>query len=82
MYNSSDLKKILIDNGYDNIKLSASNVLSLNQKEFLPEIMDDPKRWRDFLEVESKACRSDGCLDMGTHLIAVAEKRKMEIGAV
>lgn len=76
MYKSSDLRRILIENGYDNIRLSASNALSLNQKEYLSKIMNDEEKWMEFLEVESVACRSDGCLDMGTHLIAVAESRR------
>ena len=37
--------------------------------------------WRQLLEMEIEACREPGCLDMGTHIIAVVRKPKRREGA-
>jgi 2-polyprenyl-3-methyl-5-hydroxy-6-metoxy-1,4-benzoquinol methylase len=73
MYKSSDLKKILTENGFSSIQLASSNALPLNQKTFTSTIINNQKKWNEFLEIETEACQSDGCLDMGTHLIAIAK---------
>ena len=38
------------------------------------ETRRDPARWRQVLDLELRACREPGCVDMGTHTIAVARK--------
>jgi SAM-dependent methyltransferase len=56
--------------------LSASNCLSLAWNEMLKEIRSDREKWDELLRMELEACSDPGCLNMGTHLIAVAAKRK------
>jgi len=43
--------------------------------ETLKEIKTDNNKWNELLRMEIEACADDGCLNMGTHLIAVAEKK-------
>jgi SAM-dependent methyltransferase len=56
------------------IDLSASNCLSLAWNEMLKEIKNDKEKWDELLRMELEACSAPGCLNMGTHLIAVAKK--------
>jgi len=54
--------------------LSASDCLSATWGEHLKTIQEDKENWQYLLEMELEACREPGCLDMGTHLIAVCRK--------
>jgi SAM-dependent methyltransferase len=54
---------------------SASNCISTVWGEKIRTLRDDPVKWEELLRMEVEACRQPGCLDMGTHLIAVIEKR-------
>jgi len=56
------------------VDLSASNCLSLAWNEELKEIKNDREKWDELLRMELEACADPGCLNMGTHLIAVAKK--------
>lgn len=58
----------------DLLELSASFCLSSGWNETLKEIRADKARWKELLRMELEACASPGCVDMGTHLIAVARK--------
>jgi SAM-dependent methyltransferase len=60
------------------VDLSASNCLSLAWNEVLKEIKNDREKWDELLRMELEACADPGCLNMGTHLIAVAKKSQME----
>lgn len=60
------------------VDLSASNCLSLAWNEMLKEIRNDREKWDELLRMELEACAEPGCLNMGTHLIAVAKKSEME----
>jgi hypothetical protein len=51
--------------------LSASNCLSTTWAECLSKVQKDGTAWRYLIEMELEACREPGCLDMGSHLIAV-----------
>lgn len=42
----------------------------------LSKLRVDTARWNELLAMELEACREPGCLDMGTHLIAVIEKQE------
>ena len=53
--------------------LSASDCLSATWAELLETIQQDRDRWQYLLEMEIEACREPGCVDMGTHLIAVCK---------
>jgi hypothetical protein len=39
-------------------------------------VQQDAATWQHLLEMEIEACREPGCLDMGTHLIAVCRKAR------
>ena len=42
----------------------------------LPALMDKGSpQWQELLRMELEACCQDGSLDLGTHIIAVGEKR-------
>ena len=58
------------------VDLSASNCLSLAWNETLKEIKNDREKWEELLRMELEACSDPGCLNMGTHIIAVAAQRK------
>lgn len=66
----SDLKA----SGLKLIEISASNCLSSLRAEELAEIIKDVEKWNYFLELEIRACKSDGMVESGTHLIAVVKK--------
>lgn len=55
------------------LALSASNCLALGWEELLEEVKQDEEKWRELLQMELEACAEPGSLDMGTHLIAVAQ---------
>ena len=57
---------------------SAANCLSLTWDEKLKEIRDDAEKWKELLRIELEACAEDGCLNMGTHIIVVAQKNPFE----
>jgi hypothetical protein len=40
----------------------------------LKEIKHDAEKWKELLRMEIEACTETGCLNMGTHLIAVVRK--------
>lgn len=53
---------------------SASNCISLTWNESLTQIRGDADKWNELLRMELEACADEGCLNMGTHMIAVARK--------
>jgi 2-polyprenyl-3-methyl-5-hydroxy-6-metoxy-1,4-benzoquinol methylase len=55
---------------------SAANCLSLTQDDLLADIREDAKKWAELLRIELEACAEDGCLDMGTHIIAAVQKSR------
>ena len=75
MYRAEEFKEFLEQAGAVIEVLSASDCLSATWGEHLEEVQKDEKTWQHLLEVELEACREPGCLDMGTHLIAVCRKR-------
>jgi SAM-dependent methyltransferase len=74
LFRSGELRRWLLGAGLALLDLSASGCLSVTWGEALQKIRDDPEKWEALLQVETEACAGPGCLDMGTHLIAVAEK--------
>jgi SAM-dependent methyltransferase len=75
MYRAAELRSLLDRPGLDLLAISASNCLSTRGEETLAGIRQDAVRWHELLQMELEACREPGCLDMGTHLIAVVRKR-------
>ena len=74
MFRANELMTWLEQNGLLLLDISASNCISLTWSEMLKEIRTDAEKWDELLRMELEACADDGCLNMGTHLIAVVKK--------
>ncbi|MFC2083311.1 class I SAM-dependent methyltransferase [Candidatus Bipolaricaulota bacterium] len=74
MFRSRELRADLEAGGLEILALSASNCLTTNWVDLLNEIPEDDPKWQHLIEMEIEACQELGCLDMGTHLIAVCRK--------
>jgi SAM-dependent methyltransferase len=73
LFRASEFTAFLERHRVSVVEFSASNCVSTVWGEKLKEIRTDPARWNELLQMELEACRQPGCLDMGTHLIAVVE---------
>jgi SAM-dependent methyltransferase len=74
MFRSGELRVLLVKTSLNVLEMSASNCLSTCWNELLSEISEDTEKWNELLHMELEACREPGCLDLGTHLLAVARK--------
>ena len=74
MYRAAELRAMLEGCGLDVEVLSASDSLSATWAELLESVHKDDVLWQHLLELELEACREPGCVDMGTHMIAVCKK--------
>lgn len=74
MFRAGELKEWLEQRNLTIMDFSASNCISLTWNEMLKEIRNDTAKWNELLRMELEACADDGCLNMGTHLIAVTRK--------
>jgi len=71
MYRAAEIRDFVEGAGAIVEVLSASDCLSATWAEHLNTLREDREAWQHLLEMELEACREPGCLDMGTHLIAV-----------
>lgn len=71
MYRAAEFRDFVEEAGAIVEVLSASDCLSATWAEHLNTLREDREAWQHLLEMELEACREPGCLDMGTHLIAV-----------
>jgi 2-polyprenyl-3-methyl-5-hydroxy-6-metoxy-1,4-benzoquinol methylase len=76
LFRAHELKEWLSEKKLQILDLSASSCLALTWGEELKEIRKDAARWNELLRMEMDACTDEGCLGMGTHLIAVVKKSK------
>ena len=74
MFRANELKEWLEQKDLTILDLSASNCISLTWDEMLAEVRDDAEKWNELLRMELEACAEGGCLDMGTHIVAVVRK--------
>lgn len=74
LFRASEFREFLETQSVSILDLSASNCLSTVWGERLKPIRDDPKQWEVLLQLELEACRQPGCLDMGTHILAIIQK--------
>jgi SAM-dependent methyltransferase len=74
MYRAAEFRSFLERAGVAIEALSASDCLAATWAVALEEIEKDEVAWRHLLELELEACREPGCLDMGTHIIAVCRR--------
>lgn len=75
MFRSPELRDLLVRHGLKVLEMSASSFLSGTWDEKLIEYRKDPAQWNELLRQEKEASRQPGCLDTGTHLIAVCRKK-------
>jgi SAM-dependent methyltransferase len=73
-YRAAELRELLEGCGLTVEVLSASDCLAANWGEALEKIHEDAEAWRFLMEIEIEACCEPGCVDMGTHTIAVCRK--------
>lgn len=74
MYRAAEFREFLEQAGAAIEVLSASDCLSATWAEGLNDVQKDETTWQHLIEMEIEACREPGCLDIGTHLIAVCKK--------
>jgi hypothetical protein len=73
LYRAAEFRRYLEQAGAIVEAMSASDCLSATWAECLDEVQKDETAWQHLIEMELEACREPGCLDMGTHLIAVCQ---------
>lgn len=74
LFRADELREWLSEKRLKILELSASSCLALTWGESLREIRNDEDKWNELLRMELDACTDQGCLGMGTHLIAVVRK--------
>lgn len=74
MYRSAELASVLKKGGLEIMALSSSNCLATNWIDILSELAEESPKWLHLIEMEVEACQEPGCLDMGTHIIAICRK--------
>lgn len=75
LFRANELLGWLEKAGLTILDKSASNCLSLTWNEKLKVISNDGEKWKELLRMELEACADEGCLNMGTHIIAIARKQ-------
>ena len=74
MYRADELRQALENGGWIIDGMSASNCISANWSDLLDEISENSPTWSELIAMEIEASCQPGCLDLGTHLIAVCRK--------
>lgn len=74
LFRGQEFRQFIEAGGLNIEILSASNCLSTTWGEILLETKKEAGLWTEMLNMELEACREAGCVDMGTHLIAVCSK--------
>jgi len=74
MYRAAELSAVLEAGDLDILTMSASNALSTTWIERLSSLSEDDEKWLHLIEMEIEACQEPGCLDMGSHLIAICRR--------
>lgn len=74
LFRGNEFREFLESHRVSILDLSASNAVSAVWGDKLREVRADSARWNELLTMELEACRQPGCLDMGTHMLAVIEK--------
>lgn len=74
LFRAREVSGWLARGGFAVLDRSASNCLSLTWKPLLEQVRGRAEVWAELLRMEIDACAEEGCLDLGTHLIAVARR--------
>lgn len=75
LFRAGELREWLIKADMSILALSASNCLSVGWNDLLGAIRSEKEKWEELLRMELEACAEEGSLNLGTHIIAVAESR-------
>jgi ubiquinone/menaquinone biosynthesis C-methylase UbiE len=75
LFRSGELIRWLEQSNLAVTDISASNCISLTWNEALGQIRGDTEKWNELLRMELEAGADEGCLNLGTHIIAVARKK-------
>ena len=73
-YRAQEFKEFIEQAGAEVILQSASDCLSATWRDMLSAWQADEHTWKHLLELEIRACREPGALDMGNHVFAAARK--------
>jgi SAM-dependent methyltransferase len=74
LFRADELRALVSATGWDLVVMSASNCLSSVWREPLDEIRASASKWEALLAMELEATAQPGCLDAGTHVIAVIRR--------
>ena len=74
LYTSVELRQLAEQSQLSAIVMSASNCLSVNHDAYLAGLDEDSEKWQELLRMELEACKQQGCLDMGSHIVLVGQK--------
>jgi 2-polyprenyl-3-methyl-5-hydroxy-6-metoxy-1,4-benzoquinol methylase len=75
LFRAGELREWLTKADLSILALSASSCLSTGWNDLLAGVRSDSEKWEELLRMELEACAEEGSLNMGTHIIAVAERR-------
>lgn len=78
MFRAKELQGLLKRHDFMVLDMSASNCVSTVWDNRLGEVRKDAARWEHLLRLELEACSQPGCLDMGTHMLAIVQKAERE----
>jgi SAM-dependent methyltransferase len=73
LFRAGELREWLTKANMSIVAVSASNCLSIGWNDLLEEIRSDREKREELLRMELEACAEEGSLNVGTHIIAVAE---------
>jgi SAM-dependent methyltransferase len=76
LYRAGELRALLEEGGFTHIALAASNCLGAAWGDALRAVRVDAERWASLLAMELEACQSPGCIELGSHLIAAAQRSR------
>lgn len=74
MFRSGEFRSLAAEAGLRVVAMSASNFLSIHADDCLSSMAENSDEYREFLRMETEACRQPGCLDAGTHIILVGKR--------
>jgi SAM-dependent methyltransferase len=75
LFRADELKRWLKKFDLDILQVSASNGLSLCWDHLLKEIRTDEVKWGELVRMELEACAEESSHNMGTHILAVVQKK-------
>jgi ubiquinone/menaquinone biosynthesis C-methylase UbiE len=75
LFTSQELRELLDRHNVVVLTLSASNSLATAWNDRLADVQADEAKWRQLVNLEIQASSQPGCLDTGTNIIGVVQKR-------